>query len=282
MTVLPSQDMVNLGKEIAGDIDRSDLLKRLKVFFQSKTTRALSKEQGLDDYLYWQACISFRKFCMDVTCLPPELYVLFSDILQGAVHEDSIFPYFLSHARKVFPHLECLDELKLISDLTNPPNWYPEARSMNRKIIFHAGPTNSGKTYDALKRFMSAKSGVYCGPLKLLAVEVFNKSNNLGTPCDLVTGEERKRVDPEGEPSTHVSCTVEMTNVAQHYEVAVIDEIQMVKDFQRGWAWTRAFLGLPAEEIHVCGERAAVELIQGTDPTFMIKRTFYFFKICKD
>jgi len=25
--------------------------------------------------------------------------------------------------------------------------------------------------------------------------------------------------------------------------VAVIDEIQMIRDPQRGWAWTRAFLG---------------------------------------
>ena len=61
---------------------------------------------------------------------------------------------------------------KFFSDLTDPPNWYPEARAMNRKIIFHAGPTNSGKTYHALERFMTAKSGIYCGPLKLLAVEV--------------------------------------------------------------------------------------------------------------
>lgn len=52
---------------------------------------------------------------------------------------------------------------------------YPNARSITRKIIFHAGPTNSGKTYHALERFMTAKSGVYCGPLKLLATEVFNK-----------------------------------------------------------------------------------------------------------
>ena len=94
--MLPNRDDINLGKELAGDINRTELLKKLKVFFQSKTTRALSKEQGLDDYLYWQACISFRKFCLDVTYLPPELYILFSDILQGAIHEDSIFPYFLS------------------------------------------------------------------------------------------------------------------------------------------------------------------------------------------
>lgn len=49
---------------------------------------------------------------------------------------------------------------------------------MNRKIIFHAGPTNSGKTYHALEKYLSAKSGVYCGPLKLLATEIYHKSNS--------------------------------------------------------------------------------------------------------
>lgn len=54
---------------------------------------------------------------------------------------------------------------------------YPLARAKDRKIIFHAGPTNSGKTYHALERFINARSGVYCGPLKLLVVEVFQKCN---------------------------------------------------------------------------------------------------------
>lgn len=54
---------------------------------------------------------------------------------------------------------------------------YPEARSKNRKIVFHAGPTNSGKTYHAMERFLEAKSGVYCGPLKLLATEIYHKAN---------------------------------------------------------------------------------------------------------
>ena len=45
-------------------------------------------------------------------------------------------------------------------------------------------------------------------------------------------------------------------------EVAVIDEIQMLRDPQRGWAWTRALLGVAAEEVHLCGEPAALELIQ--------------------
>lgn len=54
---------------------------------------------------------------------------------------------------------------------------YPEARALQRKVIFHAGPTNSGKTYHAIQRYLAAKSGVYCGPLKLLAHEIFEKSN---------------------------------------------------------------------------------------------------------
>lgn len=45
-------------------------------------------------------------------------------------------------------------------------------------------------------------------------------------------------------------------------EVAVIDEIQQLRDPQRGWAWTRAFLGLIAEEVHVCGEAGSLELLQ--------------------
>lgn len=54
---------------------------------------------------------------------------------------------------------------------------YPAARAIQRKVIFHAGPTNSGKTYHAIQRYLTAKSGVYCGPLKLLAHEIFEKSN---------------------------------------------------------------------------------------------------------
>lgn len=33
----------------------------------------------------------------------------------------------------------------------------------------------------------------------MLAVEIFNKSNAADIDCDLVTGEERKFADPDGE-----------------------------------------------------------------------------------
>ena len=99
---------------------------------------------------------------------------------------------------------------------------YPEARALTRKIIFHSGPTNSGKTYHALERFFNSKSGVYCGPLKLLASEVFFKSNDRQVPCDLITGEERNFANENKSPSSHVACTVEMVSVNTPYEVIII------------------------------------------------------------
>ncbi|XP_037089380.1 LOW QUALITY PROTEIN: ATP-dependent RNA helicase SUV3 homolog, mitochondrial-like [Pollicipes pollicipes] len=257
-----SDDISAVGAELVGKLRKPEVLRILNKFYQRPKIRTVAAESGLDAYLFHQAYVSFRRYCVEAANLPPDLHIIFSDILRGAGHTDDLIPYFLRHARTIFPHLECMDDLKKISDLREPANWYPQARAINRRIVFHAGPTNSGKTFHALRRFVAAKSGVYCGPLKLLAAEVFEKCNDQGTHCDMVTGEERRLISPDGEPSAHVACTVEMTNVNHPYEVAVIDEIQMLRDPQRGWAWTRALLGVVAEEVHVCGEPAALELVQ--------------------
>lgn len=42
-----------------------------------------------------------------------------------------------------------------------------------------------------------------------------------GTPCDLVTGEERSFADPSKNPSSHVACTVEMTSITTPCELNV-------------------------------------------------------------
>ena len=128
---------------------------------------------------------------------------------------------------------------------------------MRRRIIFHAGPTNSGKTYNALQALRGAWSGVYCGPLRLLALEVFESLNGEGRDCSLLTGQE-KRLLPF---ARHVSCTVEMVDTQRAVDVCVIDEIQMVGDAGRGAAWTRALLGVPAREVHVCGDPAAEAVV---------------------
>ncbi|KAF0853060.1 mitochondrial RNA helicase SUPV3L1 [Andalucia godoyi] len=151
-------------------------------------------------------------------------------------------------------------QLSEFSDLRTPEESYPFARAMKRRFVFHAGPTNSGKTHSALSRLKdpSVRKGIYCAPLRLLALEIFDKFNNAGVPCDLLTGEERK----EKADSRVLSCTVEMASTTSKFDVAVIDEIQMVGDESRGWAWTRALLGLCASEIHLCGEKRALHLVK--------------------
>ncbi len=57
-----------------------------------------------------------------------------------------------------------------------PHEWFPQARKMKRKIIYHHGPTNSGKTFSAMENLEKAEKGIYCAPLRLLAWEVFLKN----------------------------------------------------------------------------------------------------------
>ena len=42
----------------------------------------------------------------------------------------------------------------------------------------------------------------------------------------------------------------------------VLDEVQMLGDESRGWAFTRALLGLPARTLHVCGDPAVLPLLR--------------------
>jgi ATP-dependent RNA helicase SUPV3L1/SUV3 len=45
-------------------------------------------------------------------------------------------------------------------------------------------------------------------------------------------------------------------------EVAVIDEIQMIADPDRGWAWTNALFGIPAKTVIVCGSEDALSYVR--------------------
>lgn len=144
-----------------------------------------------------------------------------------------------------------------------PEEEYPEARLMKRKFILHVGPTNSGKTHDALERLKQCSHGAYFGPLRLLALEVYDKCNMEGLPCSMITGEETIQIPG----ALCQSCTVEMFNDHEYFDIVVIDECQMVGDPYRGHNWTRAILGLRAEEIHLCMAPEAESII-----TQMIKR----------
>ncbi|KAF3027785.1 RNA helicase [Penicillium rubens] len=161
-------------------------------------------------------------------------------------------------ARFSAPILEAQQE---VADLRWPAEWYPRARSMQRTIHLHVGPTNSGKTYHALQRLAKSKNGFYAGPLRLLAQEVYHRFKADGVPCSLVTGDDVKFPDDDQVPRI-TSNTVEMVSLGQEYDVGVIDEIQMIANSSRGWAWTRAFLGAQVTELHLCGETRAIPLIR--------------------
>jgi ATP-dependent RNA helicase SUPV3L1/SUV3 len=107
---------------------------------------------------------------------------------------------FLKNKNKINVDREKLEE---ITNFSNPEAWY-EARKMKRKIIFHAGPTNSGKSYSAIKKLIKSDSGVYCAPLRLLAAEVYHKIKEKGIDCSLLTGDYKIL----GEDPKHISCTV--------------------------------------------------------------------------
>ena len=152
------------------------------------------------------------------------------------------------------------DLMSIIMDLKNPGQWYPAARNITRKIHLHVGPTNSGKTYSAIQKLKQAESGVYCSPLRLLAWEVAEGINSAvdDLNCNLVTGQEKKLVVG----SKHVACTVEMADTNRVVDVAVIDEAHLLGDASRGYAFSRAILGLPAKELHLCGDPAMVPLVE--------------------
>ncbi|MEA9355224.1 helicase-related protein [Bacteriovorax sp. PP10] len=135
---------------------------------------------------------------------------------------------------------------------------HSHARKIPRKIIYHMGPTNSGKTYHAIQALAGAQKGCYLAPLRLLAAELYDTLNAKGAKTTLLTGEEV--IEVEG--ATHYSSTIEMAKLNEEFTCAVIDEIQMITDKQRGWAWTRALVNLHAYEVHICGDGSVLNLIK--------------------
>ncbi len=152
----------------------------------------------------------------------------------------------------------------------NPKDEYPEARAMARHFVVHIGGTNTGKTYAGFQRLIRARTGVYLAPLRLLALEAQELLLDEGVACSLTTGEEEDR--QEGD--THVAATAEKLDLGQEYEAAVIDECQMIADAERGYAWTRAILGVRAPEVHLCAAPEAkgllLRIIQSCGDTFEV------------
>jgi ATP-dependent RNA helicase SUPV3L1/SUV3 len=136
----------------------------------------------------------------------------------------------------------------------------PARRTPPETVVAHLGPTNSGKTHDALGFLAEGGRGVYAGPLRMLAQEAHRRlSALLGEDrVGLVTGEERVN-----EHAPIVCCTVEMAPGSG--EVLVLDEVQWADDEERGAAWTQLLLA---------GEYRHVRLLGALDALPLVRRAF--------
>lgn len=151
-----------------------------------------------------------------------------------------------------------LQEIRSIFENYSPESYIRRARGLRRRFVLHAGPTNSGKTYDAIEDLKQNIPGTYLGPLRLLALEMFDKINAAGVPCSMLTGEESIPV----EGARVVSSTIELCDYTRHFRTAVIDEAQLVGDPSRGAAWLKALCLVDAETVHVCMAPEALDFVE--------------------
>ncbi|MBW8828137.1 MAG: helicase [Burkholderiales bacterium] len=138
------------------------------------------------------------------------------------------------------------------------PDTFETARHLQRSVTLYVGPPNSGKTHAAFERLAQAHDGAYLAPLRLLALEGRDRLVMRGVACSLLTGEE----NVPAPDARVVSSTIEMVNTTRPIDVAVIDEAQMIFDLSRGWAWTQAIVGVPANEVIIICSAYAVPAIE--------------------
>ncbi len=235
---------------IAEDIESldEDMMRNFESFVQEIYNQAKEMTEGLDvdDEIIWRYILQF----IDPQIIDGSNVRLHAKITRRVM-------YHLGEYIRPLREKKLREEL-LAKTIRDFKLLFPLARSLKRKITFFAGPTNSGKTYTAMQRLYRADSGYYLAPLRLLALEGYESLKSQGIPSSLITGEE-EIIDEE---STHISSTIEMLNFDVDVECCVIDEIQMIADRDRGWAWANALIGAPAKEIILTGSADAVEAVR--------------------
>jgi ATP-dependent RNA helicase SUPV3L1/SUV3 len=133
----------------------------------------------------------------------------------------------------------------------------PVRAARPEEVVFHLGPTNSGKTYESLQALAATGSGVYAAPLRQLAHEAYAKLSAELPPgtVGLSTGEEE--IDPQ---APIVCCTVE--KAPMRGEMLVLDESHWVADPDRGHHWARLLLTGDYRVMHLISAAEAYLLLK--------------------
>lgn len=133
------------------------------------------------------------------------------------------------------------------------------------------GPTNTGKTHEAITRMLAHPSGMMGLPLRLLAQEVYARvvRERGEDAVALVTGEE-KRV---GSNARYWICTVEAMPVDRPVSFVCVDEIQLAADPERGHVFTDRLLNLRGlRETCFLGADTMVDALEALVPGVQITR----------
>jgi ATP-dependent RNA helicase SUPV3L1/SUV3 len=120
-------------------------------------------------------------------------------------------------------------------------------QNSTKKIIALLGPTNTGKTHDAIEKMLEFQTGIFGLPLRLLAREVYEKCvKKIGVnKVALITGEEK--IIPNS--ADYFICTVESMPKDKIVDFVAIDEIQMCADKERGHIFTDRLLYARGEKL---------------------------------
>ena len=115
----------------------------------------------------------------------------------------------------------------------------------SKKVVALLGPTNTGKTHDAIEKMLEFNSGIFGLPLRLLAREVYDKCvKKIGIDkVALITGEEK--IIPSS--ACFFICTVESMPKDKIVDFVAVDEIQMCADKERGHIFTDRLLNFRGE-----------------------------------
>ncbi len=114
-----------------------------------------------------------------------------------------------------------------------PPHDRPEVHAI-------LGPTNTGKTHQAIERMLQHRSGVIGLPLRLLAREVYDRvaARRGQGAVALITGEEK--IAPAS--ARYRVCTTEAMSSLPGADFVAVDEIQVAADPERGHVFTDRLL----------------------------------------
>jgi len=112
----------------------------LNGFFGDRRIKKAARQHGINDVLFEKIFLQFRKkLLLQIRKGNGGMLQAFSTSYYKSDCVANLFPLFLGYARQAHPMLNCIDEVKKISDLRGPADLFPFTREMKRKIIFHAG-----------------------------------------------------------------------------------------------------------------------------------------------